>query len=275
MKAMSTRLATAHDHHDAIRWLRADQTAPGVRVVVEEVDGRLAGAALRAPNPVHPGLDFLEVAMVGPATPALLHGILALAPEPVLMRGLPGSDEHSLAVASGARVFERVPASRIDPTDPEVVAWAARHAGDARPATGYGIEELTAVWIEFYLASHQHFGVTTDRDVLERRLGGFVRRAVDRELSRVVERDGQVVAFAFTFAEGPHRMAIVDAVDPLQSGARRAVEVAMAALLQALPPEPIELDGHESGRHHPAVLATIPNVTAGPLTPMELLRLAP
>lgn len=38
--------------------------------------------------------------------------------------------------------------------------------------------DLADLWIDLYVASHQHFGITTDQDVLESRLGSFVREAL-------------------------------------------------------------------------------------------------
>lgn len=42
-------------------------------------------------------------------------------------------------------------------------------------------------------------------------------------------------------------------------GSKGAGATALAALLQVAPPAPFEMDGHESSRHYPAVLATVPN----------------
>lgn len=270
---MTTRLATADDHHDQIGWLRADQPERGVRIVVEEVDGQLVGAALRASGPLQPHLDFLQLGLAGSASVELVDAVLALAPNPVLVRGLPGTPEHALALEAGASVLDRVPASRIDPSDPAVRAWVRDHEGPTRPGSEYSLEQVTELWIDHYVANHQHFGVTDDRSVLRASLGPFVERGMLLDLCRFVESDGGPVAAAFVFREGPVLMGLVDALNPGLPDARRHVAVAMAALLQAVPPEPFELDGHESSAHYPAVLATIPNVTAGELTPMELLRL--
>ena len=273
IEPMSTRLATPADHHDAIGWLRPDDPDRGVHVVVEERDGALVGAALRMPNALHPTLDALELAAVGAATVDLVRVAAGLATNDVVVRALPGTPVHDLATAAGATVLDRVPASRIDPSHPDVVAWARAHQGATRPGTDLTPDELTDLWVRHYVMSHQHFGVTDDEALVRARLGRFVERLVDPGLTRYVEVDGEPVALAVVFHEGPSLMALVDSLRPTHPEARREVEVAMAALLQAVPPEPFELDGHESSAHHPAVLATIPHVGPGPLAPMELLRL--
>lgn len=272
---MTTRPATDQDHLDTIPWLRADDPGSGRRILVEEDPmGTILGAALRMPNPLHPQLDYLELALPGEATVDLVHAAAEAGKHPALMRGIPGSPAHTLALAAGATVLDRVPAACIDPADPQVIHWAHDHQGDTRPGTDYSTDQLTDLWIDYYVAAHERFGLTSDLAVLRSRLGGFVERSVDASLTRSVEADGQPVAMAFAFREGPSLMALVDSLQPARPDARRHVEVAMAALLLSVPPAPFELDGHESGEHYPAVLATIPNVTAGPLTPMELLRVS-
>lgn len=226
------------------------------------------------PNPLHPQLDYLELSVDGDATVELLHAAADAGENPALMRAIPGSPAHALALAAGATVFERVPAARIDPASPEVIRWAHDHQGATRPGTDYTTSELTEFWIGCYVIAHEGFGLTSDHGLLRARLGGFVERAVEPSLTRIVEADGQPVAMAFVFREGPSLMALVDSLQPGRLDARREVEAAMAALLLSVPPEPFELDGHESGKHYPAVLATIPNVTAGALTPMELLKVS-
>ncbi|MEL4504791.1 hypothetical protein AAEX63_08135 [Luteococcus sp. H138] len=243
-------------------------------MVEEDRTGRIVGAALRMPNPIHPRLDYLDLAVVGDASVDLVHAVAQIGEHPALLRAIPGSRTHELALAAGATVFERVPAACIDPADPQVIQWAISHQGDTRSGTGFSTDQLTDLWIDFYVRAHQHFGVTSDRSLVRSQLRGFVSRAVDPTLTRIVETGGRPVAIAFAFREGPSLMALVDSLQPDHPDARHHVEVALAALLQGLPPEPIELDGHESGQHYPAVLATIPNVTAGPLTPMELLKIS-
>lgn len=273
---MTTRPATAQDQLDTIPWLRADDPTTDRRILIEEDStGRIVGAALRAPNPLHPQLDYLELNIPGQATVDLVHAAAGAGQHTALMRGIPGSPAHQLALTAGATVFERVPAACINPADPQVIHWAERHHGDTRPATDYSTEQLTDMWISYYTAAHQHFGTTSDRTLLQARLGGFVAKAIDPSLSHVVEATGRPVAISFAFREGPNLMALVDSLQPDHAEACQHVEVAMAALLRSVPPEPFELDGHDSGKHYPAVLATIPNVTAGPLTPMELLKISP
>lgn len=101
----------------------------------------------------------------------------------------------------------------------------------------------------------------------------FVEKLVDRGTTRRVRQGDGPVAVAFAFREGDGLMGLVDALDADAPGAREHVAAAMAALVRAMP-GPFECDGHASGAHYPAVLAGIPHATAGPLTPLDLLRLS-
>ncbi|GAA1394165.1 hypothetical protein [Luteococcus peritonei] len=209
------------------------------------------------------------------ASVELLHAVAALAPRAALMRSIPGTAAHALALAAGATVFERIPAARIDPAHPEVRRWIDQHAEPSRAASDYSMTALVDLWVQCYVSSHQHFGLVADLDLLRSKLGHFVEKNVDANLTRVVEMDGRPIAAACVFRVGGALMGLVDALHTDDPAARLHVATAMAAMLRSVPAEPIELDGHASGAHYPAVLATIPHVTAGDLTPMELLRLEP
>ena len=195
---MIIRPAILHDKRNQIPWLRADDPE-GARVLVAERDGRVLAAGMRSANPLHPHLDALEFISLDGSGSDLLRQLAALGTADLLMRGLPDTLSYQAAIEAGAEVIEKVPASRIDTADPEVIAWCAAHARPTRPGTAYSVAELTRLWIRYYCADHQSIGLTDDQDVIADQLGRFVQEHVNRTLTRLVDIDGIIVAGAIMY----------------------------------------------------------------------------
>lgn len=275
---MSVRPATSADHDVVPAAWRSGPPLDGVHVLVEEHEGRVVVAGRRRSSPLHTVHESLELVVPHQGCGAALLGALAaISLRPMLLRGVPGTIEHALALEAGARVVQRVPAGRV-PSGPAARAWSRTHAGPTRRGDELSLEELVHAWVTAYEHGHDEWSPVAERDVLIARSTPFVAERVDRPGSRVaVDVHGAPVALSMVAGEVADSvvLATVQEVRPDHPQLLAAVGAVMAAVLDGVAPAAMEFDGHESDASYARLLQTVPGRTSSELTPMELLQVPP
>lgn len=270
---MHTRLATASDTPDeTMPWLGADDPGSGRRCVVVEDAGVRVAAARRTQHPAHPRHDSIDLWCRDAACGTTALDLLAtLGERPMLATSVPSSPRHRALLDAGASVWDEVPASLIDPRRDDVQQWIGAHARPVVRGTELDPDLLLEAWTTMYELTHAPIG-TAPHGELRRQFSGMCAQDTFRGRVRAVLDADRIIALGTTFGVGDTQMGMSEAVDPTHADAAAAMDAVLASLL-AESGVPMELDGHATFFHHADMLAGIPGVTAGPLTPLHLFTL--
>jgi hypothetical protein len=263
-------------------WLVPDGELESGVSLVEEADGRVVAAGVRSFTRTGATRDGVELYCEDGFGAELLRRLAQAAGRPVLLRVLPGTAEEKAAQAAGGRVVQSVPAAYFDTDRSEVQAWARTHVTRAREAgltsgfgSAYDLEDLLDLWMVPYLRMHRSWSPTDDvqatRDAFARRF----TQDLDRERTTIVRHGGTVLAAVFTF--GPFHgtyLPVLMQIDPGDPATGLAGRLAVAGMLVATRPTPVEFDGHADEPTYLAILEEMPGRRPGRLTPMNLVEVS-
>ncbi|MBC7630370.1 GNAT family N-acetyltransferase [Aeromicrobium sp.] len=250
---------------------------------VAERAGHLIGAVTVATNRVHDGrlLCAVEVAEqhrrrgVGSE---LLRQAYRGAPDsrPLAAKVAPDSAGHHFVAAVGGLAYQRCDGVTLDPSSPNVQAWAAGavapHGARVEPLDGWAHERLVAAFVEQYLWVHEGWSPVTSLDALD----DVARSTIDEHdatMGSVAVVDGHLAALVLAFPAGDHQLEVVAETQSrsqphgaavLAAALARTVTAAAAAGMTAL-----ELDGHVTDPHLHPLLQSAPVVTSNPLLLVE------
>lgn len=262
-------------------WLIPDDELESGVSFVEEADGRVVAAGVRRFTETGTTRDGVELSCEDGYGTELLRRLAQAADRPVIVRILPGSAEEIAAQAAGGRVIQSVPAAYFETAHPEVQAWAQSHVVRAQAAdlstsfgTAYVLDDLLDLWMPPYVRMHESWSPTHDvqatRDAFARRFA----QDLDRDRTTVVNNGGTPLAAVFTVGpvDGTY-MPILIEVDPSDPATGLACRLAIAEMLLATPPTPVEFDGHADEPTYMAILEEMPRRCPGKLTPMNLVEI--
>jgi GNAT superfamily N-acetyltransferase len=260
------------------------------RSVVADRGGRVVGSASVVLTPVNDAY-FCDVE-VSPAYrrqgigTALYHAMDALTEPslPLLTRAMRSQPLRKLfAEAIGCELVMHCPEPQADPTAPAWRRWVADHpvpAGySAVPMRDLPPAAVEAAWRKLYLWVHaQFFPVRTDGLAA---LWNDYRAGLDADASMLItegEGGDAIVALSLVSPEvwEGRTFIISETVRPDQPGGDDLLRAAVAASLRVLGSRGItlvELEGHSSDPHSPALLASFPEHDADPMDILRLRRL--
>lgn len=262
-------------------WLIPDDELEYGVSLVEEVDGQVVAAGVRHFTRTGATRDGMEVYCEDGFGAELLRRLAEAAERPVMVRILPGSTEEKAAQAAGGRVIQSVPAAYFETAHPEIQAWAQTHVAHAQDAglstsfgTAHGLDDLLDLWMSPYIRMHLSWSPTHDvqatRDAFARRFA----HDLDRDRTTVVSNGSVALAAVFTVGplEGTYMPILVE-TDPSDPATGLASRLAIAEMLLATHPTPVEFDGHADEPTYMAILEEMPRRGPGKLTPMNLVEI--
>ncbi len=262
----------ARDGH-RFSWLKPDRWRAGLRALVLEVDGEVAGVGRIGPNPVHPVRDMVEIEIAeahrrrGHGT-ALMRELGRYSKNPLSDKVVPGSERDLFLRSLGAVTYLEVPILRLDVAAERTARWCAAvregHEGAARvvPWTDLPREQLIDALTDRYLWQHASWSPSAPREVIRPVVGVEFAEGAVLEHSWVVVRDGRITALADLYDEpvGPAREGALEAVDAAAPSARADVALCLAAWLEDLRATGVatlDFDNHPTDPHTSPLLATL------------------
>ena len=209
----TTRPARADDGDGVLpdRWAQGGDR----RSFVAELDGAVLGHCRGVDSSFHPGSRTF-ILQVDPDLPreaavavaeALTRAQLAVSALPLRLRI--GADDwlERRVMDACDGVVEQVLAPWCYRVGPALRAWAATRAaaGGLRPVEPRDEEPLARLWARHYAAQHARWAPSAAPDELRRLFAKTLARdspdSYDRRASRVLERDGELVAAALVWPE--------------------------------------------------------------------------
>ncbi|QFG68704.1 hypothetical protein [Ornithinimicrobium pratense] len=264
-----------------IPWLTPDEDLESGVSLVEEVGGRLVAAGVRHFTRTKAAQDAAELYCEEGHGAPLLRELATAAKRPIMLRIIPGTPAESAAAAAGARVIQSVPAAYFPTTHAQVQDWARRQLDLAEkeetkvaPGSHFSMDVLLDLWMAPYLRMHASWAPTQDVHATRESFGARFAQDLDLERTRIATVDGGPVAAVFTV--GPFDgtfMPILIEIKPEHPGRERAARAAIASMLTATAPTPVEFDGHADEPVYMRILKEIPQRTRGKLTPMNLVEI--
>lgn len=262
-------------------WLIQDDELESGVSLVEEADGQVVAAGVRHFTRTDATRDGVELYCEHGYGAELLRRLAQAAERPVMVRILPGSTEEIAAQAVGGRVIQSVPAAYFETAHPEVLAWAQTHVARAQDAglstsfgTAYGLDDLLDLWMSPYVRMHESWSPTHD---VQATRDAFARRfAQDLDCDRTTVVSKGSIPLAAVFTVGPLEetyMPILVEMDPSDPATSLASRLAVAEMLLATQPTPVEFDGHADEPTYMAILEQMPRRGPGKLTPMNLVEI--
>lgn len=198
---------------------------------------------------------------------------------PILGRAMPshplrGQFLHHL----GATVLVETPMPRLDATDPAVPAWAVARA----VPEGYRITALDQVdddsaqtaWTEYFTWAHAAFGVVRPEAVPG--TWAPLREGLHSQASKVcLDCEERVVGFSLVSPDAweGRTFIVCETTSPDQPDGQAIVAAALAGSLTALAAmekKLVEVEGHTTVTHIPALFDTLPTNAADPMTIYQL-----
>lgn len=202
---------------------------------------------------------------------------------PVVLRVLPGTPTAAaVADLEGTEVIQSIPAAAVPTGHADVLEWArarleeAGHGGvELRTGMAFTTEELLGLWMGAYLPMHGSWAPVADADAARELFRGVLADVLDVERTFVACVDGQPVAATFLNAFDGALVPLMVETEPGHRAGETAAAASMAAMLRAVSPRPVEFEGHADEPVYMRILETIPHRSAGALTPMDMVRIAP
>ncbi|MEA2508687.1 MAG: hypothetical protein QOG21_769 [Actinomycetota bacterium] len=257
------------------------------RTVVAERDGQVVGWASVVLTPVH-DLYFCDVQVSPPHRrqgigTALFRAVAALTDPsfPLLTRAMRSQPMRKLfAEATGCELVMHCPEPWADPTAPTWRRWVADHpvpvGYSAVPMREVSPEAVEAAWRSLYVWTNAPFAPVRTEGLAA--LWKDYRAGLDSDASMMItapEEGDAIAALSLVSPEAweGRTFIVSETVRPDQPDGDDLLQAAVAASLQVLASRGItkvELEGHTSDPHSPALLASLPKHDADP---MEILRL--
>jgi len=255
------------------------------RGLVAELGGRAVGAASLVRTPLTDAY-FADVSVTegqrrrGIGT-QLARALQATADSsiPILARAMASQPvRRQFAEALGCTVVVHCPEPWIDPTTADVQRWIAHQA----PGDGYAVVPMSDVSVDavfrafatYFVWAHAPFGVV-HREALPA-YWEACSAGMDPNLSRLcLDRDGDIVAFSLVTPDAwqGRSMIVSETVQVDQADGDALLAATVAGSLEALAERGIrlvELEGHTTDPHSPALVASLPTIGADP---MDMVRL--
>lgn len=254
-------------------------------VAVDDAD-RVMGHCRGIDNSLHPGSRVLMLETL-PGSPSEVADALVTAQIAVsdanLHLKIIGTQAERLALAErmGAVAIQAMPPWRYV-VGPALRSWARQHLQGAEPITNADREDVLTLEAQHYVAQHAGWSPTADVETMRAELTGdhdpTSPSAWDADRSRLLRRDGRIVAAALLWPEaddsawvadpadvagGREVTLLTDPLDGPDSVADRAA--CLAALIDACADgEHLLIDSHLSLAHEQALRASLPPVPGGP-----------
>lgn len=246
-----------HDLDHADRWRRT---------LVSVASGEVVGAGSLLGSARHPTRYFV-VLLVAPESrchgigSALLAELVSIGDGRPLLARVRESDEAGLGFlrARGFDVLMRSRVGVVDPSDPQVRAWAA-HSAAGLLEGDLSREEVALAHEEAYAAEHASWSPTTERSV-EESVRLFCGDSWLPESARVVRRQGRIAAVAGLhgppLAPSEGELFLIAGSATGDEAALRAVVAAELDLAHALGAR-VSIEADEANRELSQILAELP-----------------
>ena len=214
---------------------------------------------------------------------ALFEAVCALADQPFPVCGRVTSSQpwrREFAESLGCAVRVRYPGPWIDPTSEPGRVWAKQQPLPSgyrtRSMAEMEVERVIVAWATYYGWAHRRFGVVRAERIRDRWDSYAV--GLDPQLSMITtDQTGSVVAFSLVSPDGwqGRTFIVSETVDPEQSDGDTLLIATVAASVRALGRRGIrlvELEGHSTDPHSPALLRSLPPDGGDPMEIIELTR---
>lgn len=165
----------------------------------------------------------------------------------------------------GGTPYQRCLGPAVDPTSPEVNAWAARHVAPSgvKIDTLERVEEaeLAAAWVSQYGWVHERWSPVTSNEALETIAAEEVAE-LDRSVSCGAWVDGRLAAISFVYEEGDGEHSMV--AETLRRTEPQGCEIVAATVAESLRRlgergvTSAEFDGHCDDPHLAPVIKSMP-----------------
>lgn len=202
-------------------------------------------------------------------------------PFPVLTRAMRSQPlRRAFADSLGCTVRTHCPEPGIDPPTDEAQRWIAQqhlpHGYSTVTMAEQPTDEVLRAWTTYYVWAHQPFG-TVHADQVPLAWEGY-SRGLDPAASMItLDQAGTIVAFSLVSPDAwdGRTMIVSETVEPDQPGGTDLLKATVAASLAVLARRNVhrvELEGHTTDPHSPALVASLP---PGDSDPMDILELRP
>jgi GNAT superfamily N-acetyltransferase len=187
---------------------------------------------------------------------------------------------RAFAESLGCAVRIQYPGTWIDPTSEPGRAWADRQGLPAGYLTQSmaeaDLEQVIDAWAFYYEWVHRPFGGVRPERI--RDAWGSYANGLDPQLSMITtDATGTVVAFSLVTPDGwqGRTFVVSETVDPVQPDGDALLTATVAASVRALGGAGIrlvELEGHSTDPHSPALVRSLPPGGGDPMDVVELTR---
>lgn len=282
MVLMTVRPTMPSDLLDlTLPWLVPDSDLDHGVSMVEEKEGQVVAAGIRWFTRTGASRDLVNLHCHDGYGSGLLSELASAADSPIMLRVIPGTPQEAAAQAAGGQVVQSVPAAFFDTAHQDVRDWtreqrelASRGNLSVRTGDEYDLDELLDLWMAPYLRMHDSWAPTQDAQAARESFRARFTQDLDKQRTMIVGLEAQPLAAVFTV--GPFDgvlMPILTEVEPGHPASEAAARVAIASMLAAANPLPVEFDGHADEPTYMRILESIPQRASGKLTPMDLIEI--